>query len=68
MNDVSVVGGKNASFGEMISNLANAGICEQGLSELAQWLMKKGISSVSQNTDTIVESWQFLADESTDEL
>ena len=26
MNDVAVVGGKNASLGEMIANLANAGI------------------------------------------
>ena len=26
MNDVEVVGGKNASLGEMISNLSNAGV------------------------------------------
>lgn len=30
MNDVPVVGGKNASLGEMISNLANAGISVPG--------------------------------------
>ena len=41
------------------------GICGQGPSdhpELAHWLMKQGISSVSLNPDTIVETWQFLAD------
>lgn len=40
------------------------GICGQGPSDhpdLAQWLMDQGISSVSLNPDTIVETWQFLA-------
>lgn len=40
------------------------GICGQGPSDhpdLAHWLMKQGISSVSLNPDTIVETWQFLA-------
>lgn len=41
------------------------GICGQGPSDhpdLAQWLMKQGISSVSLNPDTIVETWQYLAE------
>ena len=41
------------------------GICGQGPSdhpELAHWLMEQGISSVSLNPDTIVETWQFLAE------
>ncbi|ASJ74345.1 phosphoenolpyruvate synthase [Granulosicoccus antarcticus] len=40
------------------------GICGQGPSDhpdLARWLMEQGISSVSLNPDTIVETWQFLA-------
>lgn len=40
------------------------GICGQGPSDhpdLALWLMEQGISSVSLNPDTIVETWQFLA-------
>ena len=40
------------------------GICGQGPSDhpdLAVWLMEQGISSVSLNPDTIVETWQFLA-------
>jgi len=40
------------------------GICGQGPSDhpdLAHWLMDQGISSVSLNPDTIVETWQFLA-------
>ncbi len=40
------------------------GICGQGPSDhpdLARWLMDQGISSVSLNPDTIVETWQFLA-------
>lgn len=41
------------------------GICGQGPSDhpdLAHWLMEQGISSVSLNPDTIVETWQFLAE------
>ena len=41
------------------------GICGQGPSDhpdLALWLMEQGISSLSLNPDTIVETWQFLAD------
>jgi len=40
------------------------GICGQGPSDhpdLAHWLMEQGITSVSLNPDTIVETWQFLA-------
>lgn len=40
------------------------GICGQGPSDhpdLARWLMDQGISSVSLNPDSIVETWQFLA-------
>jgi pyruvate,water dikinase len=40
------------------------GICGQGPSDhpdLAQWLMKQGIDSVSLNPDTVVETWLALA-------
>jgi len=43
------------------------GICGQGPSDhpdLARWLMDQGISSVSLNPDTVVETWLFLAEES----
>lgn len=44
------------------------GICGQGPSdhpELARWLMDQGIDSVSLNPDTIVETWMFLAGDTT---
>src|SRR5690606_32126073 len=40
------------------------GICGQGPSDhpdLAEWLMAKGISSISLNPDTVVSTWQRLA-------
>jgi pyruvate,water dikinase len=40
------------------------GICGQGPSDhpdLAEWLMKEGIESMSLNPDTVVETWQRLA-------
>ena len=40
------------------------GICGQGPSDhpdLARWLMEEGISSVSLNPDSVVETWLFLA-------
>ena len=40
------------------------GICGQGPSDhpdLAQWLMEKGISSISLNPDTVVATWQQLS-------
>ncbi|WP_027859058.1 phosphoenolpyruvate synthase [Marinobacterium jannaschii] len=40
------------------------GICGQGPSDhpdLAQWLMEKGISSVSLNPDSVLDTWFFLA-------
>ncbi len=40
------------------------GICGQGPSDhpdLAKWLMKEGIGSISLNPDTVVETWLFLA-------
>jgi len=40
------------------------GICGQGPSDypdLAQWLMDEGITSVSLNPDSIVETWLYLA-------
>ncbi len=40
------------------------GICGQGPSDhpdLAEWLMKKGIDSVSLNPDTVIETWKRLA-------
>ncbi len=42
------------------------GICGQGPSDhpdLAKWLMEQGISSVSLNPDSVVETWLFLAGE-----
>ncbi len=42
------------------------GICGQGPSDhpdLALWLMEQGISSLSLNPDTIVETWLFLAEQ-----
>ena len=43
------------------------GICGQGPSDypdLARWLMDEGISSVSLNPDSVVETWLFLGGES----
>ena len=40
------------------------GICGQGPSDypdLAEWLMQQGISSISLNPDTVVETWRRLA-------
>lgn len=40
------------------------GICGQGPSDypdLAEWLMKEGIGSISLNPDTVVETWLHLA-------
>ncbi|MBN1009077.1 phosphoenolpyruvate synthase [Amphritea pacifica] len=42
------------------------GICGQGPSDhpdLARWLMEQGISSVSLNPDSVLETWFFLANE-----
>jgi pyruvate,water dikinase len=42
------------------------GICGQGPSdhpELASWLVEQGITSLSLNPDTVVETWMFLANE-----
>ena len=42
------------------------GICGQGPSdhpEFARWLVKQGISSISLNPDTVVATWQDLANE-----
>jgi pyruvate,water dikinase len=39
------------------------GICGQGPSDhmdFAQWLLKKEISSISLNPDTVVETWNKL--------
>jgi pyruvate,water dikinase len=40
------------------------GICGQGPSDhpdLAEWLMAQGISSISLNPDTVIDTWQRLA-------
>ena len=40
------------------------GICGQGPSdhpELAKWLLEQGISSVSLNPDTVIDTWLFMA-------
>jgi len=44
------------------------GICGQGPSDhpdLARWLLEQGIESMSLNPDTVVETWLFLANQST---
>ncbi len=41
------------------------GICGQGPSDhpdLAQWLIEKGINSISLNPDTVIETWLYLAE------
>jgi pyruvate,water dikinase len=45
------------------------GICGQGPSDypdLAKWLLEQGISSISLNPDTVVQTWLHLAGEGTD--
>jgi pyruvate, water dikinase len=40
------------------------GICGQGPSDhadFAQWLMERGIGSISLNPDTVIETWRRLA-------
>ena len=40
------------------------GICGQGPSDhpdFAEWLMQEGISSISLNPDSVIETWQKLA-------
>src|SRR5262249_7228904 len=40
------------------------GICGQGPSDhpdLARWLADRGITSISLNPDTVVDTWMFLA-------
>ena len=40
------------------------GICGQGPSDhpdFAEWLAKEGISSISLNPDSVVDTWQKLA-------
>ena len=61
-----------ALLGQAISACRKAhkyvGICGQGPSDhpdLARWLVDQGIESVSLNPDTVVETWLYLAGEST---
>ncbi|MEX0899101.1 MAG: phosphoenolpyruvate synthase [Gammaproteobacteria bacterium] len=45
------------------------GICGQGPSDhpdLAEWLLERGIQSVSLNPDTVVETWLYLAGQKVD--
>lgn len=45
------------------------GICGQGPSDhkdLAKWLLEQGISSVSLNPDTVVDTWLFMAGQETE--
>jgi pyruvate,water dikinase len=44
------------------------GICGQGPSDhpdLAKWLLDQGISSISLNPDTVIDTWLFMAGQST---
>ncbi len=46
------------------------GICGQGPSDhpdLARWLLQQGISSISLNPDTVVETWVFLGNQTSGE-
>jgi len=46
------------------------GICGQGPSDhpdLAKWLLEEGISSVSLNPDSVIETWMFMAGEAVEE-
>jgi pyruvate,water dikinase len=41
------------------------GICGQGPSDhpdLAEWLLEQGISSISLNPDSVIETWLFMAE------
>jgi pyruvate,water dikinase len=43
------------------------GICGQGPSDhpdLAEWLLERGISSISLNPDTVIDTWLYLAGKS----
>ncbi len=43
------------------------GICGQGPSDhpdLAEWLLKQGITSMSLNPDTVIDTWLFIAEQS----
>ena len=44
----------------MLSENKYVGICGQGPSDdpIAHWLMDKGISSLSLNPDTIIDTWK----------
>ncbi|TVO76237.1 phosphoenolpyruvate synthase [Sedimenticola selenatireducens] len=45
------------------------GICGQGPSDhpdLAKWLLEQGISSVSLNPDTVIDTWLFMAGQKAD--
>ncbi len=49
-----------------LKNGKYVGICGQGPSdypELAKWLVKEGVESLSLNPDTVVETWLYLAKE-----
>ena len=45
------------------------GICGQGPSDhpdLARWLLERGITSISLNPDTVIDTWLFLASQKAD--
>ncbi|MET0085055.1 MAG: phosphoenolpyruvate synthase [Sedimenticola sp.] len=63
---------RNPAVKKMLSMAINAckaqgkyvGICGQGPSDhpdLAKWLLEQGISSVSLNPDTVIDTWLFMA-------
>jgi pyruvate,water dikinase len=75
--DSSLVAGsfdeRNPAVKKMLSMAIDAcraqgkyvGICGQGPSDhpdLADWLMKQGISSVSLNPDTVIDTWLYMAE------
>jgi pyruvate,water dikinase len=42
------------------------GICGQGPSDhpdLAEWLLERGITSISLNPDTVIDTWIYLSEQ-----
>ena len=67
LDDLALVGGKNASFGEMIREAAGRkiGICGQAPSdypEIAALLVRAGIDSLSLSPDVVVATRLHVAD------
>ena len=60
MNDVEVVGGKNASLGEMISNLSNLGVTVPGGFATTSAAYRAFLAALQMNGLTVVPFGSFL--------